>query len=198
MKLTNSTTGVIIDLSFSHDGTRLVGLSDVADHKVMMWDTVTGKEIFCVDLPASFKAVVVNPGESTNFALYGDEGLYIGYITEIMGESNVRFEKLELFLDAKAVEDTSGEVEEEVETDEITAISQSNCVGFACWAPNNILYVGTGQGCLLFANTNTKTVKVIAYMTDYHHDRDMSASNLSGANIATCGILTPNNLIVGT
>lgn len=194
MKLPNPTQGKIVDLSFSHDGERIIGLSDVADHQVIMWDTASGKIVFAQGLPVCFQSCSINPGDSTVFALYGDEGVHLGYVTEIMGESSVRFEKLELYIETKK-EEESEELDEDTEADEITAIAQSNCIGFITWAPNNVIYVGTGQGAILYCNIITRTVKVIAWTSDYPADGDMGPL---GLNVATCALITANALIVGT
>ena len=195
--LANPTSGFITDMAFSHDGERLIGMSDVADHRVIMWDAIHGNIIFNIELPVCFRSVLINPGDATMFCCYGDEGLYVGHVTEIMGESNVRFEKIDLYSEKPPVdEEADGELDNE--SDEIVAISQGNSIGFACWAPNNVIYAGTGQGILLFCNLTTKTIKIVSRVCTYHQEGDGGHSNISGVNNISCGLLTATDLVVGT
>eukprot|EP01036_Dinobryon_divergens_P047031 gene47031-62977_t len=143
-KLANPTTGKVISLSFSRDGSRLLGISDVTDHKVFVWDVSSEAILFVANLPSTVKLCAMNPADSSLFVVYGDSGLLVGNINEVMGEFSVKLENLQI------EPESIGEIVDEEDVNQaVLALSQSNSICFTCWAPSNRVFIGNCQGFVI-------------------------------------------------
>eukprot|EP01041_Mallomonas_annulata_P002914 gene2914-5721_t len=186
-KLANPTTGKVISLSFSRDGSRLLGISDVTDHKVFVWDVSSEAILFVANLPSTVKLCAMNPADSSLFVVYGDSGLLVGNINEVMGEFSVKLENLQI------EPESIGEIVDEEDVNQaVLALSQSNSICFTCWAPSNRVFIGNCQGFVIEVDVVGRVTKPF-----FRVPQSQSPGNKQ-ITVPTCAVLSTSHLIVGS
>lgn len=142
--LKNPCNGLMVDLSFSKDGNFLLGISDIIDHKAVMWNLNTHKILFDVVLPGSCSVCLMNPLNPMSCLIYGDSGLYIGRISEILESYSIEYERVNLDQD-----DSEFKI--------VKAIAEC-----CCWGPNNYIFAVLTNGTLVAIDSISKLTKHIA------------------------------------
>jgi len=183
-------TGQVVDMAFSRSGERLYLLTDSSDHKVIAWNLVSKQIVFVESLKTEFRRIVVNPGDEGVFALFGEEGVNIGIVTEIMGSFSVKLLPLTIEPDLRF---DDMEVSEDVK---LQAMAISNSITFVVWAPFDYLIIGNRQGNIIEAKYLDAQPSTVLRKSSI---KKISIGQGSpGSSFATCAALTNTSLIVCT
>lgn len=142
--LTVPGTARIIDMVFSRNGERLFALSDASDSMVLCWDVVMGTLLFSSPLnSAVYNKVIINPGNDMMLCIFGNHGIQVGVISDVLGVFTVRFEALYIEPEYRFEE---SEVSTEVRS---AAVVMANAITCAIWVPFDHLLVTNLQGNIL-------------------------------------------------
>ena len=176
----------IIDMVFSRNGERLFALSDASESMALCWDVATGALLFSSPLNGVvYSKVAINPGNDTMLCIFGDHGIQVGIISDVLGVFSVRFQPLYIEPEFRFEE---SEVSAEVRS---AAVVMANTITCAIWVPfdyllvtnlqGNILEVpvavGSGGEALVHVTTKSSLKKMAAF-------GDSSASVMHATNIA--------------
>ena len=184
--LKNPTNAHFIHLSFSKDASRLIGLSDVCDQNVVLWNVDDRVVLLKFHLNDSYSKCAFNPANSSFILLSNSETIATGTYSEILGIYELKIVKYDLVVSA----DQADEEDKKallVNDPEVQPISYTNPVGFICWASLETLFIGSTQGYFFELNTTTRCSTIFG---NNHNQRgDFSPP--------CCAILTSEFLIVG-
>ena len=149
-------TSEVVNMAFSRDGGKLFVITGVSDSKLIAFDVMKKELLFSEDLKDNSKNLVVNPSDDNLIALYGDDGLKLCIVNEIMGSYSILFEPV-------VVESEYRYDDYEVsDDDKMAATTLGNSITFVQWMPFNYLVFGNRQGNVLEANVmDGKNVNVL-------------------------------------
>lgn len=93
-KLINLTESVVISLSFSYSGKKLLGLTDqnTGCHKIICWNLSSSEIIIQVDIEFSVQKCIFNPNDDSNFILFNDIEVKSGNFDEVLGDTILNFQ----------------------------------------------------------------------------------------------------------
>lgn len=171
----------VIHVSFSRDGDKVFAITDTIDHKLLLWSINENKSRLLISkkLEANYKVCSVNPCSSDYVCCYGDSGLMIGYVTEVLESYSVKCTSVDLFND-------------EFDTTEYTTAENERTILFAIWIPGNRLLVAVPSGAIYEVSCDSKkTTRLLGKFT---------VPEKRGKTIIkpTHAVLSLNNIIIGT
>lgn len=183
----NPSSVAITDMNFSKDASRLVALTDIAEHKVLLWNLSSRELLHTFLLEEHLLKCSFNPGNQNMIVLSDSENICIGVYNELLGKYDLRLTKVEVVAELEGgVESSQDEKTMTKDTNEIHPISYTNPIGFICWASLSTLIVGSSQGFYFEVNFESKKALPIA---NGHSQR--------GDARPTSAILTSEYLVVG-
>ena len=144
INLENPSSGAIIAFSFSSDGKYLLALSDHSDHRIIVWNLLTNSVLVSTLLPMKCKNLSVNPLHYTTCAAYGDEGVLICQVHEVIDEYSVKFEPI------MVTQSRSG-------ADSIASFA----IEAVQWVPQNGLLIAASNGYIMHLDSITKVQRNI-------------------------------------
>ena len=178
--LENPTQSPIIALCFSRDGEKIYGITDIANHYLLVWNiSLSARLLVCSKLPHNCSRCSVNPCNANQICLQGETGLVLGQMNKILENFIIKFDFVTL-IDQSIVLETS---------DQLTKVKK--CVQFATWIPLDRLLVGDNGGSIFEVRFDSKSVRYLDIF---------SVPDKKGNKFSLCPThvtLTVNNLIVG-
>lgn len=185
--IANPVATAIIQTNLSPDADRLVALSDVVDHRVIVWklnDTQSATVLASKKLDVICRKCLFNPVDPTHIALYGPDGLVYVYVHELFNVFSLKTHKL--FPTASSLNGLTGEKI----TDTTTVTIQT-----VLWLPRNRLWIVLSDGGVYECNVETKSERFIGTFTD---PMQRSNINTTGLILPTTLMLTAQYILVGT
>lgn len=168
-KLPNPSNSVIISLSYTFEGDRLIGLSDKTNPMVIGWSVSSESVLFSTKLDNNFiySSCYANPCDVNSFSVYGDGFISFGKSNETLGTFTVEC------LQAQAVTNTD-----------------LPFLNFLTWLPSNVALLNDYDGNLYLFNIIEKSCVNIGMIT--------SPTNEKLSFIPTCALITLESLILGS
>lgn len=186
----NPTHVAIIDMNFSKDASRLIALTDRSEHKVILWNVSTREPLHIFNLLEQVNKCSFNPGNQNTICLSDPENIFIGVYTELLGVYDLKLTKVDVVIETEdgieSVQSIDGSSIHK-ESVEILPVSNTNPIGFICWASLSTMIVGTSQGYYFEVNFSTNASLPIA---NSHAQR--------GDASPTSAVLTSDYLVVGS
>ena len=182
-ELENPTSDRISDFSFSHEGDRLVGISNFFDHKCVVWSLISKEVLLTVGLETLFEACIVNPIDSNLISFVSCDGVHIGEIREVYGDFSIHVRKTK-------AESLCNAIPERLDAHNIDSDSQQ--IQFFCWAPEQCAFVGLSSGEILYLDM--KLDKSLFY---FLAGKNEDVSNEISRRYPTTAELSTDHLIVG-
>lgn len=172
--LDNPSTGCIISFAFSGEGKHLIGLSDHSDHRLIVWDIAAGCVLVSNLLPMKCKNLSVNPLDFKSCVAYGDEGMTICQVSEVIDEYSVKFEKLPITFGPHG------------------SVSLASYGVFSVkWLPQSGLLIASSNGYLMHYDSITKIQRHVTSLVE------SSADNTLENAMPLFLTLSTKNIIVG-
>jgi hypothetical protein len=173
--LENPCSAGLIDVCFSRQGDKIFTLSDLTDHRLIIWNnspqtaaTVNQK------LDQVYKKCSVNPCDSSQYCLYGDEGIALGSITEALGEHTATTSHLSLEFGDKI---------------------PSTVINFVVWLPHSRLLVGNSHGLIFDIQFEDKKVACLGRFST--SEKRGSHGQKTEPLTPLCAVLNSNSLVIG-
>lgn len=150
--LQNPTASVCLGVDSSRDFKRVCAYTDETSNQVLIWDITSGKIIVQTNAPVPLQGCLFNPSDENYVCAYGNQGVYIGKISSMLGEYCVEFVRVDLTGD---LNDDAG----------LGSSSMPMCmeeVACIAWGLDNIVYVVDRSGMVWEVDTVKLTTKVCA------------------------------------
>ena len=141
-ELKNTTSDIVKDLAFSHDGSRLVAISDFFDHKCIVWSIDSKETLLTVDLEFPCEACVVNPLNMNLISFVSSDGVHLGEIKEVYADYSIQTRKTIIGPDCDMI---AAKLDNKIDLD-------VRHVLFFCWAPEQSAFIGLASGAILCAD----------------------------------------------
>lgn len=173
--LPNPTSTKILDISFSCEGERIIGISDYLDPKFIIWDISSKDVVFVMNLKNNAYLCSLNPCRLDTSLIYSDDELTFIEAIEVFGNFSSKVKPI----DIEAMKALPGNqfVPENVPF-----------IQFVIWAPDNKVLIGLSTGIVVYYDF-AKT-KVLHYFCIPMDPAVTSA-------YPTCAVLNSEFLIVG-
>jgi len=172
--LDNPSTGCIISFAFSGDGKHLVGLSDYSDHRLIVWDIQAGCVLVSSPLSLKCKKIAVNPLDYTHCVVYGDEGMLLCQVSEVIEEYSVKLDHIPITFGPHG------------------AMSNAQYgVNAVKWLPQNGLLIASTNGYIMHYDSITKIQRNVTELVE------SSAENTLENALPLFMTLSTKNIIVG-
>eukprot|EP01033_Poteriospumella_lacustris_P015646 gene15646-11195_t len=184
----NPVQATLVETAISRDGDRLVGLTSVVDHQVIVWElkdnfksaTVLAKK----KLDFICEHILINPVDPNQICLYGPDCVGYVYFHELFGVHTLKVKKA--FPSPTSKNGISGEKL----TDSTTTV-----IRCCLWLPNDRLWVALSDGGIYEIHTTTMTERFLGSFLD---PAVRSTANPSGMVYPTTMAVTSQYLLVGT
>ena len=174
LSLENPTAGLIIAFAFSRDGQYLLGLSDYSDHRIIVWDIHEATVLVTAELPIKCKHIAVSPLNYSSSVAYGDEGMVMCQVNEVIDEYGIKFNQIPILLGPHGEQSIS-----------------SFGVNVVQWLPQNSLLVAATSGYMMHHDLTTNMTKSITHLVG------ITPGNTTEFAIPMFVTLSTKNIIVG-
>jgi hypothetical protein len=186
--LQNPTETAIIEIAFSRNGDRLCALSESMEQKAIAWDVNSQKILFTFDLSYNFLYCSFNPADSDQILLYGNEGIGVGVVNEIVDIYSFKIRMIE----TETEKELSKEKSQSIDSDKVKSAAFSdflNQMQFVIWSSINKFLVGVRSSKIFEVDSLTLSVKKLGNLLP-ESDQNETIFPVSAA-------LSIENLIVG-
>lgn len=136
----------MVNVCFNRDGDKLYGITSSSNHHLVLWDCKNNYQmLFTKKLDGNYKICTVNPCSSDYVCCYGDGGLMVGFVRDVLGGHSVKVSKINFDDEEALAMDGTSDANE----------LPDKSVKFALWFPGNRLLVGTPSGAIFQVNCGT-------------------------------------------
>jgi len=143
--LSNPLPVPMVNVCFNRDGDKLYGITSSSNHHLVVWDCKNNFQVlFTKKLDGNYKICTVNPCSPDYVCCYGDGGLMVGFVRDVLGGHSLKVSKIN-FDEESLVSDGTSDVNE----------LPDKSIKFALWFPGNRLLVGTPSGAIFQVNCDT-------------------------------------------
>lgn len=184
----NPVPATLIETAVSRDGDRLVGLTNVVDHQVIVWDLKdnfkSASVLAKIKLDMICQHVLINPVDSNQICLFGPDCVVYIYVHELFGVCTLKVKKA--FPLATSKNGLTGE-----KISESTSAAIIQCLSL----PNNRLWVFLSDGGVYEINVLSMNDRFLGNFCD---PTVRTTLNPSGIVMPATVAITSQYLLIGT
>lgn len=172
----------ITHMDIARTGERLVGISDVTDHRLTIWnlntDSGVPKVAAAKKLDFIAKKVYFNPCDVNQILIYGNDSVYKAVVHEVFEVYSLKVEKI-FPIHPPPVDRMPG---------------ASSTILFSIWLPFNRLIVGIENGEVYEVHCDSKEAKYLGRFVD----ASLRSHSHQGILLASCAAISSQYFIIGT
>jgi hypothetical protein len=156
-------------LNFSRDGTRLLGIGELTDFQVHIWDTTTSTKLagFEAKLPAACTFGSFNPGNQNEICTGGENGIFFWDLQKSMDDYIIEMRKGALNSDADGpgAQDATGEEDDDERGDDGEGESPQERFLCHCWTSDGKVLAANIAGDILVFDGKFSAPLVVTFFS---------------------------------